>query len=195
MKTLTSQRLTLRPLREGEEAVICSLLADVKTMMHLLAGRAMNQAEAHAFIDRYFTSEHESIGMGVLVDHRTSDIAGFAGIIATSCIGQEDYEFGFVVDEKYRGRRYATEIGCLQIAYSLEALGLPRILALVHPDNITSLAVIEEHLELVRIATIPATSDRGDRIVFCRDKYHGMPGICQCDWTRYDLKPPGFALG
>jgi [ribosomal protein S5]-alanine N-acetyltransferase len=199
MKTLTSQRLTLRPLREGEEAVIYSLLGDVKTMTHLFAGRAMNRTEALAFINEHFTSEHESIGMGVLVDHRSSDLVGFAGIIATSCIGQEDYEFGFVVDEKLRGRRYATEIGCRQIVYGLQVLGLPRILALAHPDNRPSLAVIEGHLEMVRVASIPATHERGDRDVFCRERCHGMPDIWQCDWTQYDLNPPmqpvGFTRG
>jgi ribosomal-protein-alanine N-acetyltransferase len=175
MRTLTSQRLTLRPLREGEAAEICSLLGDAKTMRHLFAGLAMKQAEALAFIDVHFTSENEPTGMGALVDRHSSALVGFAGIIGTSCIGQEDYEFGFVVKEQFRGRRYATEIGCRQIEYGLHVLGLPRILALVHPANGPSLTVIERHLEMVRVATIPATQERGDREVFCRERCHGIP--------------------
>jgi len=150
----------------------------------------MNQTDALAFIDVHFTSENEPTGMGALVDHRSSELVGFAGIIPTSCIGQEEYEFGFAVNEEFRGRRYATEIGCRQIAYALQELGLPRLLALAHPDNRPSLAVLERHLEMVRVATIPATNERGDRDVFCRERRHGIPGIWQYDWTQYDPNPP-----
>ena len=170
--------------------MICSLLGDAKTMSYLFAGRAMNKTEALAFIDVHFTSENEPTGMGVLIDHRSSELVGFAGIIAPSCIGQEDYEFGFVVKEQFRGRRYATEIGCQQIVYGLEVLGLPRILALAHPNNRPSLTVIEKHLEMVRVATIPATHERGDRDVFCRERCHGMPTILQSDWKQYDPNQP-----
>jgi RimJ/RimL family protein N-acetyltransferase len=169
--------------------MICSLLGDAKTMSYLFAGSAMNKTEALAFIDVHFTSENEPTGMGALIDHRSLELVGFAGIIATSCIGQEDYEFGFVVKEQFRGRRYATEIGCQQILYGLEVLRLPRILALAHPNNRPSLTVIESHLEMVRVTTIPATQERGERHVFCRERCHGMPTILQSDWKQYDPKP------
>ena len=179
VKTLHSPQLILRPLLKEDREPLVALLGDAAMMAHLLADRPMDRAEARAFLDARFTGEDEPEGLNVLALRATPGPIGFAGILPTTCMGREGYEFGFAVLPSFQGRGVATQIGCRQMAYAFEELNLPRILALVHPENGPSLTVVERHLGMVCIGTAPASGERGLRRVFCRDRSEGLPTVCR----------------
>ncbi|MDD5628954.1 MAG: GNAT family N-acetyltransferase [Elusimicrobia bacterium] len=180
MKTLRTERLVLRPLRDEDRAALAALLGDPGRAQYLFSGTAMPPQKAEEFIDRHFTGEDSPNGLGVLV---AAGLIRFAGLIPTRCLGQDDCEFGFALRKEAEGHDYATEIGFHQMRYAFAVLGLPRVLALAHPDNEPSVHILEAKLQMRRVASLEATTERGQRIVFCRQKQDGLPRVHGKGWT------------
>lgn len=183
MTTLVSTRLILTPVSNEDIPFLKEILGDPERTRYLFGGSTMGEVEAGAFIERYFTPWDAPTGMGVLRARDSGRALGFAGIIATDCLGIADYEFGFVLAKEAERQDFATEIGYTQMRYALEGLGLERILALVHPENSPSLHVIRDKLAMRECARIGETAYRGPRIVFCRERIPGLPIVQGRGWA------------
>jgi RimJ/RimL family protein N-acetyltransferase len=175
-------RLILRPLRDEDILFITSLLGNENRTKYLFGGTVMEPPQAAAFIKQHFTAEDATIGMGVLATNRQEGLVGFAGIIPTDCLGNRDFEFGFVLSQEAEGNDYATEIGYFQMQYAFETLRLSRILALAHPENSASVHVLRDKLKMTKVSQLGKTAHRGPRIVFCRSKAEGLPKIHGKGW-------------
>jgi ribosomal-protein-alanine N-acetyltransferase len=56
----------------------------------------------------------------------------------------DETEVGFLVDRPYWGRGYATEAASESLQFGFEHFHLGHIIALVHPENLASIRVIEK---------------------------------------------------
>ena len=79
-------------------------------------------------------------------------------------LGVEDFEFGVALQEDSWGKGYAREICEAHIKYGFENLGIDRVLALAHPQNVASLKVIENMG--MRFLKEILTEERGPRRVY-----------------------------
>lgn len=177
MRTLTTNRLVLRPLRDEDIPFITSLLGNENRTKHLFGGTTMGAQQATEFIKQHFTNEDATVGMGVLATKWPECLVGFAGIIPTDCLDNQDLEFGFVLSQAGERNGYATEIGYCQMQYAFDTLHLPRILALAHPGNRASVHILRDKLQMAELSLIGRTEHRGPRIVFCRNRDEGLPKI------------------
>lgn len=178
MKTLISSRLILRPLRSGDIPFLTTLMGSEERTRYLFGGAVMNPEQVMAFIAQRFTAEDAPTGLGILTARRPERLIGFAGIIPTGCLGEQDVEFGFTLSQPFERSGFATEIGCCQMQYAFDTLGLDRVLALAHPENKASVHVLRNKLKMTLMSYVEGTTQRGPRLVFCRKKADGLPAPC-----------------
>ena len=182
MRTMISSRLTLRPICDEDIPFITSLLSSEDRTKYLFSGTTMEPRQAAAFINQHFTGDETGVGMGVLATNRPERLVGFAGIIPTDCLGNQDFEFGFVLSQWAERNDYATEIGTLQMQYAFETLRLSQILALAHPENRASVHLLRDKLGMTEVSRLGKTAHRGPRIIFCRQKTEGLPEVRGKGW-------------
>ncbi len=67
--------------------------------------------------------------------------AGICGLLRRDTLDAPDV--GFALLPEFRSRGYATEAARASLVYGMESLGLRRVLAIVKPENVASLRVLE----------------------------------------------------
>ena len=75
-----------------------------------------------------------------------------------------DYEFGFILGQKFWQKGFATEIGQAQINYVKDAIKAKRVLALVHQNNIALIKCVK-NLGLKHL-TSTSLETRGEREIY-----------------------------
>ena len=138
---ITTERLILRSVSDADLETLHSIVfSDPEVMSQAFHGRIFSRRESEDFVDSHFDHDGNGKQPGVLVIGDTGEIAGFAGLLECSALGDRDYEIGFVLARNYWGYGYATEIGLAQIAHGLQVIGCERLLALVSSSNRASAA-------------------------------------------------------
>ena len=84
-------------------------------------------------------------GMWAVIEKETRDVIGYAGLsrFLNRC-GPNEAELGFRLARPYWFRGYATEAATATCDYALHRLRLPRIIAMIDPDNVASVRVAEK---------------------------------------------------
>ena len=72
----------------------------------------------------------------------TGEVIGFSGLKFVPEIG--DTELGYRFFKEYWGKGLATEAGRASIEFARSDLGLTRLVAMVHPENVASAKVVEK---------------------------------------------------
>ena len=106
----------------------------------------------------------------------TGDVIGFSGVKYVPEI--EDTELGYRFLPEYWGMGLATEAGAASIEFARSTLGLGRLVAMVHPDNVASARVVIK---------LGFSVER-------RLRYSGLPGI-DIDLFARSLATAGSAGG
>ncbi len=70
----------------------------------------------------------------------TGDVIGFSGIKHLAELGEDELGYRFLPE--FWGRGLATEAGAASIEFARTSLGLSRLVAMVHPDNLGSIRVV-----------------------------------------------------
>jgi ribosomal-protein-alanine N-acetyltransferase len=79
-------------------------------------------------------------------------------------MNNDNYEFGFILNENNWGKGLATEIGQFWLEYSKNKMNLTELIATVSPKNIASRKVLEKlHMEYV---SEYESKERGGRLIF-----------------------------
>lgn len=161
---LETDRLTLRYIRPSDIPILKEIIfSNDKVMAYLPFGRAVSDDEAESLLAYYPESEQKT-GLFIAEDKASQTVVGFAGSIPFSAMGQDDIEFGFGFGEMFWNRGYGYEIASAFIDYVLDDLKLPRLMALVNPNNKPSIHVLEK-LGYQYIDTIHLPN-RGERRVY-----------------------------
>jgi [ribosomal protein S5]-alanine N-acetyltransferase len=88
------------------------------------------------------TSPGHALGMWAVIEKVTQDLIGYVGLSRfPSRCGPNEAELGFRLARRYWGRGYATEAAGAACDYALHRLLLPRIIAMIDPDNTASVRV------------------------------------------------------
>ncbi|MEH2512375.1 ribosomal-protein-alanine N-acetyltransferase [Nitrobacteraceae bacterium AZCC 1564] len=134
-------------------------------MRYVFNGVAWSYAEAAAFVREHFNSGSDKTGLSVLVEKGSQQVIGFAGLKSCTALEPNDLEIGFVLAREAWGKGFAREIGQAQLAFGFQELRCRRLLALVSPDNLSSIRTIEGlGMNYVRDLEI---GGRGPRRVYC----------------------------
>lgn len=139
---LLTERLELRAFEPGDLEALHAVYGD---------------PEVTRFIPAYPTLEHTRRALDIhvrearkgnpafwaLIERESGDLIGDAGLGLIEGIGPE-FELGYTIGPRWWGRGYATEAARAVRDHALGPLALPELLALVRPENVASINVLEK---------------------------------------------------
>ncbi len=138
---MESERLRFRRLRADDFSLVAPILQDAETMYAWEHG--FSYEEVVDWIADMLRRYHED-GCGYLagLDPETDELIALAGPLTerldaeTTAIG-----IGYIVRRDLWGQGYGVECARASLKFAFEKLDAPRALALIRPDNISSLHV------------------------------------------------------
>ncbi|WP_193367769.1 GNAT family N-acetyltransferase [Pelagibius marinus] len=140
---LTTERLILRPWRDGDLAPFAALNADPEVMEHFPA--PLSRAESDAAVGR-MRAALAAQGHGWWAAEAPG-VAPFIGVIALAVPNFEAHftpcvEVGWRLAKEFWGRGYATEGAREALRFGFEELGLGEVVSLTTTTNARSQAVM-----------------------------------------------------
>jgi len=144
VSVLTTSRLRLRALIEGDAPFVVELVNEPAFLEHIGDKNVRSENDARRFIAEGPWTRGQPEGHGQLVVERIEDgePVGVCGLLHRESLELTDV--GFAILERHRGRGYATEAAEALYRYGIETLGLVRIVGLTTPGNRSSIRVLEK---------------------------------------------------
>lgn len=144
MTVVDTGRLSLRHLAEDDAAFILELVND-PDWLRFIGDRGVRTIEdARGYILDGPVAMYARHGFGLyLVELRDGRVpAGMCGLLKRDWL--EDVDVGFAFLPRFRGMGLAHEAARATLEYGRSALGLPRIAAIVSPENAGSIRLLEK---------------------------------------------------
>ena len=144
MKTLTSERLRLRPVTGRDFSAIAAMDSDPSVMRYLclkspVPSYAQALEEVHSILDLRAPSGG---GTWAITCRTTQTFFGWVWVVL---LGDVPYiDLGYRLAPKFWGHGYATEAGRQIAHHTFLDLGIPHLTALIHPLNLASARVAEK---------------------------------------------------
>lgn len=142
--TFVTDRLILRPMTEQDAGFILELLNDPSFIRHIGDRKVRTLEGARAYITDGPVASYLRNGFGLyLVAHReTGESMGICGLIRRNTL--MDVDIGYAFLPRYRSKGFAYEAALEMKQYAQETLGLKRLVAVVDPENIPSIRLLEK---------------------------------------------------
>ena len=144
MNVIETERLTLREMSEADAAFILELLND-PGFIRFIADRGVRTLEGAArYIEERFAESYRQHGFGLwLVETKGERVPiGICGLLKRKELNVVEVGYAFL--PPFRSRGYAFEAASAAKAYARDALKLPRLYAVVNPDNAASIRLLEK---------------------------------------------------
>jgi ribosomal-protein-alanine N-acetyltransferase len=141
MSVLETERMVLRPFREGDLEDLAALHADPEVTRFLGGSRPRTRQETAEKLRK--TMEHwrqHGFGIFALVEKEAGDFVGHCG--AAYLHGMGDAELAYSLAKPCWGRGLATEAATAVLRHAFDVVGLPRVVAVAVADNIASQKVM-----------------------------------------------------
>ena len=146
---IETPRVLLRPFTLGDLEAFRAIASQEEILEFLPETDRMTPAQMEAILKWLIRCYHENTPERIrkftlpVILKRTSDIVGWCGIGPLE-FDQSETEIYFVISREHWGQGLATESARALLGYTFGELGLPRIVAVVHPANTGSVRVIEK---------------------------------------------------
>jgi [ribosomal protein S5]-alanine N-acetyltransferase len=144
MPAIETTRLLLRSFAENDLDRMAELMADDDFMRFSLG--VFSRAQTAAFLDKVRARDRDGLPSQFAVIFRENRrLIGYCGFFSQIVDNLEQLEIGYRIDPSYWGRGIATEAARAVRDYALNELRQPRVISLIHPDNIPSRRVAEKN--------------------------------------------------
>jgi ribosomal-protein-alanine N-acetyltransferase len=138
---IETERLLLRPWRDGDERIAAPIYAK-PSVMCFIPGGVWTAEQTAQIVTRMKTLEREQgFGFYPVVHKGSGELIGHAGLGHLE--RTPEIELAYVLDETHWGRGYATEIAQAVLAHAFGKLGLDRVVAVAFPENHRSIRVMQ----------------------------------------------------
>jgi [ribosomal protein S5]-alanine N-acetyltransferase len=168
MDLLETARLVLRRLTEDDAEFILQLLNE-PSFLRFIGDRGVRTLDdARAYVRNGPMASYAQFGFGLLLVSRKEDGApiGICGLLKRDTL--EDADVGFAFLPPHWSKGYAVESAMAVLVHGHAAFDLRRVVAIVQPDNLGSIRVLEK-LGLRFERMIRMTADGPDIMLFGRD--------------------------
>jgi [ribosomal protein S5]-alanine N-acetyltransferase len=144
LKTFQTERLILRPMTEKDADFILELLNEPSFIRNIGDRKVRTIDGAKAYITDGPVASYAKNGFGLyLVEHRESgESMGMCGLIRRNTL--KDVDIGYAFLPKFWSRGYAFEAAREMKRYAQQELGLKRLVAVVDPENSSSIRLLEK---------------------------------------------------
>lgn len=137
-----TERLAFREMAEGDLEPMAALLGDAEVMAYYDHPRDRTEALAWIRWNQRLYDEH-GFGLWVVELRQTGEFVGDCGLTPQEVEGVTEIEVGYHVRLALQRRGYATEAAAACRDFARDELGLQRLIAIIHPENIASQRVAE----------------------------------------------------
>jgi RimJ/RimL family protein N-acetyltransferase len=140
---MQTARLRLRPLSASDAAFILELVNDADWLRYIGDRGVHTMEDAERYILQGPVAMYEARGFGLYGVEllETGVLIGMCGLIKRDAL--EDVDIGFALLPAYRRGGYGREAAEATLSYARDVLGLPRVAAIVSPDNDASIGLLE----------------------------------------------------
>jgi ribosomal-protein-alanine N-acetyltransferase len=140
--TLQTARLVLRPFKRDDLDKISVLMAN-QDFMRFSTGSYSGEQTA-AFLEKIVGwSESGISSLFAMIFKQTGDLLGYCGFYHPD--GFDDVEIGYRLDPKYWNQGLATEAARAVRDHGFQGWNFPRLISLIHPENVASRRVAEKN--------------------------------------------------
>lgn len=142
--TLETRRLRIRELAPADAPFILTLLNDPDFLRNIGDRNVRTLEDARRYIEAGPMASYARHGFGLChVELRASGEAiGICGVLKRDELPGPDLGFAFL--PAHRSQGYALESATAVLSHAREVLRLPRLLAIVNPDNAASIRLLEK---------------------------------------------------
>jgi RimJ/RimL family protein N-acetyltransferase len=143
MPILETPRLILRLFREEDGDRLAELMANPDFMRFSLGPYTHEQTQT--LLQKFLSWNHAGLPSPfAVVLQENNDVLGYCGFLHHPEV-PGDVEIGYRLDPAYWNRGLITEAARAVRDYAFEHLRLPRVISLIHPENIPSRRVAEKN--------------------------------------------------
>lgn len=139
MIVFETPRLLMRRLEPGDLDRLALLYADPDIRRYFPDG-TLTRAETAEEFD-WFRNGHPDdarLGLWATIEKASGDFIGRCGLLLWEIEGRREIEIAYLFARTHWRQGFGAEAARGLVAHGLETLGLNRLIALVHPDNIAS---------------------------------------------------------
>jgi ribosomal-protein-alanine N-acetyltransferase len=168
LNVIETERLSLREMSERDAGVVLEILNDTG-FVRFVGDRGVRTLESAArYIEERFAESYRRNGFGLwLVETKDGGVpVGICGLLKREELGVVEVGYAFL--PPFRSRGYAFEAASGALRYARDVLGLPRLHAVVNPDNAVSIRVLEK-LGMKFERAVRLTGEESDINLFSTD--------------------------
>ncbi len=142
---IATDRLQLRPFREEDLEIMISLFQN-PDFMRFSGGALYTREQTITFLNKILTWERESLPFPfAVIDLATERLIGFCGFLHQEVDGQPEIEIAYRLHPGFWNRGLATEAARAVRDHAFQELHLPRVISMIHPENLASRRVAEKN--------------------------------------------------
>lgn len=141
---IETERLILRKFTIDDAAFMLALLNTPDWLKFIGNRNVRTIEEAEQYLLNGNIKSYQDYGFGfyVVVIKETQESIGICGIVKRE--GLEDVDIGFAFFQQFMGKGYGYESASAVLNFALNNLKIKRIVAIVDPKNISSIALIKK---------------------------------------------------
>ncbi|RQR48550.1 N-acetyltransferase [Burkholderia sp. Bp9002] len=141
--TLTTARLTLRPLEEEDAHALFEIWADAEAMRYFSIPAMVDFDEARERIARKLTTAADGMDFNCVLESRaTGEVVGECALFHVNAQCRRA-EIGFSLKRRHWGSGYMGEAAAALVEHAFGAMNLNRLEADIDPRNVASARVLE----------------------------------------------------
>ena len=134
---LETERLYLRKLETSDFADLCEILQN-KNVMYAYE-HAFSDEEVHIWLNRQKQRYHDDgFGLWAVILKSSGKLIGQAGITFQKWGKRQVHEIGYLFNQDYWHKGYATETALACKKYAFQTLGLTEIYSIIRDNNTAS---------------------------------------------------------
>jgi ribosomal-protein-alanine N-acetyltransferase len=153
MAILETPRLILRPFDEEDVDLMSELMANLDFMRFSLGPKTREQTAA--FLETVIGWHRAGLpSLFAVVIRSDGVLVGYCGFLHQEVDGEKEIEIGYRLHPDYWNRGLATEAATAVRDHAFSDLKLPRVISLIHPDNLGSRRVAEKTGMLLERQTV-----------------------------------------
>jgi RimJ/RimL family protein N-acetyltransferase len=143
MAVLETSRLVLRPFAEEDVDLLAELMANRDFMRFSLGPYTLEQTQT--VLDKILSWNRARLPSQFAIIMRSNDtLIGYCGFFHQQVDETNEIEIGYRLHPDYWNQGLATEAATAVRDHAFGDLKLPRVISLIHPDNVASRRVAEK---------------------------------------------------
>lgn len=144
MIVLETPRLTLRHLEPADLDALATIQADPEVMRYFPSGPRSRAITADDLGRCIRTQAERGFSLWATIHRPDGQFIGRCGLLPEAINGVEEVEVAYLIARSHWGLGLATEAARAIRDHALHTLGHPRLMSLIHRDNLASRRVAEK---------------------------------------------------